>query len=626
MKKILPVFLALLIAFTNATNVFACTGVYVGSEVSENGSTYMGRSEDIGDVYGKVFGVAPSRTIAEGEVYEDTYGFVLDYNEIDFDYPTTTYAYTYVRDSVEYEETMQDEEGNYIGEAYGEAGQNEKGLSMSATVSTYYNDDADAVDPLLWDGICEISLTSVILAGAATAREAVDLLAAIVDVYGAGECNQITFSDANETWYFEIVSGHQYAAIKLPEDKVFVNPNIMLLGVIDVTDTENVVASENLVKLAEDNGFLETDENGNIHVAKTYAQENNGLGQYSRYWQGLYYVNEEAAAELDYTTIDMGTDPVDLLLDTNKTFTTMDVLKLLAYRGEGTQYDSNENSSIYAIGNNRQAECHIFETRTGYATELATIQWQAMADAEFSVYVPYYSALLTEASDLYSTEVTAPWWRSQPEECLEFTMTYETEGQINTNFQSINYLCYNNRDLVADEVKEYLEAYQQSLIDQQVAVDAVMVDVYAHGVEAAQVAATALGNKLAEQVSAMSSAVLAEIRAYLAGDQTEAFALSEETKALMPDYSLDEEYLPEHTWEVKSDEEGHWQECTLCGETTEREAHTYEDEKCTVCDHKEPVGDSPATSDNYHVMAYAAMMLLAIAGVVVLKSKKSELN
>lgn len=198
MKKIIPFFLSLLLAIANATSVFACTGVYVGNEVSENGSTYVGRSEDISDVYGKVFGVAPSREIAEGEVYEDTYGFELNYNNIDFDYPKTTYAYTYVRDSYKYGETMQDSNGNYVGQAYGAVGQNEKGLAMTSTVSTYYNNDAKAADHLLGTGLCEISILSVILAGASNAREAVELLASILDVYGTGECNSIMFSDPNE--------------------------------------------------------------------------------------------------------------------------------------------------------------------------------------------------------------------------------------------------------------------------------------------------------------------------------------------------------------------------------------------------------------------------------------------
>ena len=33
----------------------------MGNEVSENGSSYMGRSEDIGDMYCKIFGVAESK-------------------------------------------------------------------------------------------------------------------------------------------------------------------------------------------------------------------------------------------------------------------------------------------------------------------------------------------------------------------------------------------------------------------------------------------------------------------------------------------------------------------------------------------------------------------------------------
>ena len=711
MKKILPVFLALFLAISNATSIFACTGFYVGSETTENGSTYMGRSEDIGDLYGKVFGIAPSRTIEEGEVYEDTYGFVMDYTAIDFDYPTTTYRYSFVRDSYQYGETFQDADGNYIGEAYAAAGQNEKGVAMTATVSTRNNNKAKAADKLLGTGLCEVSLPSVILAGAATAREAVELLAAIIDVYGAGECNAITFSDPNETWYFEVVSGHQYAAVKMPKDKVSFNPNIMLLGVIDVNDTENVVASENLVKLAEDNGFLVTDENGKIDVVNSYGA---GSGSYKRYWQGLFYFNEEAANAIDPTS----TFKYEYLVDSTKKLSTLDVLRFLAFRGEGSVWDYSTQPNLgnsNVIGTRSQSECHVFETRHGMPKELAVLQWQAMADAEFSVYVPYFTALITETDELYHTE-------TRPNKID--TLTGDTEGKINTNFHLINYLCDMNRatdPTVAAAVKEYMIAYQESLIEQQKEVDEVMTRVYAHGLEAAQVAATGVGKDLAKQVSEMSSAVLAEIRAYFAGDKTEEFALSEETLALMPNYTIAEEYLPEHTWEVEFDEENHWNECPICGETQEavahtfvektdetnhweececgaiankeahtweekfdkenhwsececgekqsvlahtwvvksdeenhweececgaianKEAHTFEEGVCTECEAKDPTyvaptpeekpeekpekGDTPSTGDDSNVMLYVALMgLAAIAGVVLLKNKKSELN
>ena len=516
MKKILPILLALVLAFGTTITSFACTGVYVGSDVSENGSTYMGRSEDADDLYGKIYGVAPAQDWEEGAIYEDAYGFSMPY-------PSHTYAYTYVKDTTEYGETMTDEDENYVGEAYAAAGQNEMGVSVSATVSTYYNESAEAADPLVDTGICEISIVSVILGSAATAREGVELMADIIDEYGAGECNSIMISDANETWYFEIVSGHQYAAIKMPIDKVSIQPNIMLLGVIDVTDTENVIVSENLVSLAQENGFLTTDEKGNIEVARTYAEENSGIDQYARYWQGLFYVNKEAAAELDYTELNNTTNPADLLIDSTYKLTTMDVLKLLAYRGEGSDCNANENDDIYAIGNEYQAECHIFETRQNMPTELATIQWQAMADAEFSIYIPYYSALVTEVHESYA------------EEAGDFV-----EGSLNWNFQMINYLCYNNRGACADSVAAYFRAYQKSLIEQQEEIDDIMLAIYSYDPELASEKASALGMNLADQVLAMSTSVLNELEVYVeAGDFSEEFVPTAMIEGVMPVYSFD---------------------------------------------------------------------------------------
>lgn len=533
-KKVLTAGLSLTLALSLAAPALACTGVYVGNEVSENGSTYMGRSEDIGDMYGKIFGVAPAQTLEPGAVYEDAYGFVMEYSK--FSYPSTTYAYTYVKDSPNDGETMEDEDGNPVGEAYAEAGQNEKGLCMTATVSTSCSKTVKAVDPLVDTGLCEISMTSLILGGAATAKEAVDLMAAIIDEYGAGECNSIMFSDPNETWYFEIVSGHQYAAVKMPADKVSIQPNIMLLGVIDVTDTENVVVSDDLVKLAADNGFLQTDENGNIDVAKTYANENSGMGQYVRYWQGLFYVNEAAAAELDPTVIQNNVNPVDLLVDPTEKLSTMDVFKLLAYRGEGSAYDANENSDYYAIGNNRQAECHIFETRPDMPDQLATIQWQAMADAEFSIFIPYYSALVTDVLDAYDNDATAKRGEDRSY-IIDDDFLAQVKDSLNWNFQIINHLCYNNRELCADGVKACFESYQASLIEQQTAVDEQMLALYAQDPALAQQAATALGMDLAQQVLELSNTVKDELIAYLAGEQTSPFVPS--VSGTLPVYSLD---------------------------------------------------------------------------------------
>ncbi len=517
MKKITTAALGLALVFSNVTNAYACTGIYVGSGVSETGSTFIGRSEDIGDMYGKVFEVKPAQDWPEGSMYQDSYGFSMKN-------PSHTYAYNVVRDSYAYGEGMKDADGHDVGEPYGAAGMNEKGVAVTATVSTDYNEKAEAADPLVDTGICEISITSVLLGGAATAKEGVQLLANIIDEHGAGECNAIVISDPNEAWYFEVVSGHQYAAIKLPDDKVGLNPNITLLGEIDPEDTENVIVSKDLVKTAEEGGFLKLGENGKIHVAKSYANENSGKGQYSRYYQGLYYVNPEEAAKLDVENINNNENPLSLMIDPVKKLSTLEALQYLAYRGEGSAMNSNENPDIYPIGNTRQSECHVFELRQDMPAELATIQWQAMADADFSVFVPFYGALLTDTNEHYQKEGE------------EFV-----EGSINWNFQTINNICSENREKFGANVKAYFEQYQESLIQQQSAVDQEMVKILAKDKELAKEKATALGDSLGQQIFEMSDSVLKELQAYVeAGDYTEAFVPTAMTNKVMPKYDFDQ--------------------------------------------------------------------------------------
>ena len=173
-KQLGAVVLAGSMVIGSGVSASACCGLYVGSQESVNGSTYVGRSEDIGKLYDKVFEVRPAADHAQGEMYEDTYGFSMPY-------PAHTYRYTVLRDSIEQGESVVDENGNLAREAYGEVGMNENGVAVSATVSTSYNENAKAADPLVDTGICEISLTSVILMSAESARDGVEKLAAIME-------------------------------------------------------------------------------------------------------------------------------------------------------------------------------------------------------------------------------------------------------------------------------------------------------------------------------------------------------------------------------------------------------------------------------------------------------------
>lgn len=503
-KVIVALALSGAIALGSSISASACMGVYVGKGVSQNGSSFIGRSEDIAKNHNKIFTVHPAEDHQAGDMFTDGYGFSIEY-------PAHTYRYSLAKDS------PLEGDGD---EAFAEVGINEKDVAMTATVSTSYNGDAAKVDPLVRKGgIREVSMTSVILGQATTAREAVELLGKIVAEHGAGECNTMMFSDPNEAWYMEIVSGHQYAAVKMPEDKVAVFPNMMMLGTIDVTDTENVIVSDGLVSLAEENGFLQTVD-GQIHVAKTYGPSTASRSNLTRLWQGTYYMNVEKGNSLDIESAEGGS--FDLFFEPDHKLSTQEVMKYLGYRGEGTKYDSNIDPSITAIGNDRQAECHVLEMRDGMYSGIVGVEWLAMSRAEFSLYLPYYGGMITET------------WEGYHPEDLEYTT-----DSMYWVFNKLNDLAEDDRGLYGNNIHKYLYQYQAALIEQQEQVDADMTKLYEIDPTLAQEKATELGKLIAQDTYAVAFSIVTELEQFIAEGGEGEFVPSVLENNVMPNYSVD---------------------------------------------------------------------------------------
>ena len=363
----------------------ACTQVYVGSEHTTTGDTYVGRSEDYAPRHAKAFGVQEPRT-------NPTYTS----QESDFSrtFAGTTYRYTYARD------LASDWDGHDF--SYSEAGTNERGVSVSATLSTDYNDGIAAIDPLCnpdnpqgnTAGIGEYTLTDVVLGEAATAREGCLLLGQIIDQYGACECNQVIIADSGETWLFQMLSGHQWLALKMGAHDVSVNPNMGNLQFkVDLDDEIVCLHSADVVKMPQEAGLLKTFDDGTPNIAATYGEANSGPGQNTRYAQGRAYFGAPLAAGTDFTVNEKG--QVASIADPQLSFApgmrvdTFTALRSLAARGEQQEsLNANLNQSLYAIGNNRTVENHIFQIRSGLPAEIATVQWTALSRAEFSLFLP----------------------------------------------------------------------------------------------------------------------------------------------------------------------------------------------------------------------------------------------
>lgn len=454
---------AIALAAAPAQALAECTQFWLPARYSANGSRYVGRDEDGGYRYVKAYGIEPSH---DGTTYYS------DEGSFEWTSSKTSYRYSYVRDT----EDMWDGSDN----AYSANGVNEKGVSASATLSTAMNADIGAIDPNENAGIGEYNYVSVILGESATAREGVELVGSLIDEYGAYTCDQLTISDPNESWIMIVLSGHQWVAFRLPDDQASVNPNMSNLRfTVDLDDEATCLHSAAVVSLPYEAGLLKTFADGSPDLAATYGtgDDEQGAGQNTRYGQGLAYF-KAALDPADYTLGERGITSIDepqlFFTPGRGDWTTFEVLRALATRGEGTNLDANVNPTYHAIGNNWQMEGHVFEIRSGLSADVATIQWLALSRTEFSVAIPLYSALITEASPYFGTTATSSDHGDYYGDTVEQAMEEEPENNLDYVFMDINTLCYNNRATTAAGMRGYLDAIQHELIAQNEQVDALI--------------------------------------------------------------------------------------------------------------------------------------------------------
>ena len=383
-KPYASLLVALVLLLALPGQAFACTTIYAGANLTADGSSFFGRSEDYSADYAKLFSAVPAGVHTAGEVYDGCYGFSWTFTH-------DSYAYTAFCDDNS-QGVCPDCGSEHVHTPYQAGGTNEMGLSVTATETLHGGDDMVGADPFPEDGIEEAEIPTVLLSEAASAKEALELLTSIYDTVGANAGSGIILADPEEAWYIENVSGTQYLAVKLGPDMLFVEPNISILGLIDLDDSENVVASPALIETAVAAGSFVGDEEANVIDFAASCAAVSGGNTYHRLAAGL---NTLAGAE---------TWPADLTAEGIED----SAYKISNLDGEGkivapytnitaagpldvqSLIDFYQTSPIGKPGN---TETHIFQLSG--ASALGTVEWLCMDNAVYNVFVPYYPMLTT---------------------------------------------------------------------------------------------------------------------------------------------------------------------------------------------------------------------------------------
>ncbi|WP_075980375.1 C69 family dipeptidase [Bacillus massilinigeriensis] len=416
----------------------ACTSVFAGKKATADGSVLVARNEDVSSAWSKYVKVFPRKIHKTGEKIKFVNGLTVAQ-------PKVSYKYMAVPD-------WDPSEG-----LFEEVGINEYGVTVSATNSADANEKAESSDPFVEKGVTEAVIPTLILPRVKTAREGARLLGSYIEKYGSAEGNGLAIADKNEIWYFEVGTGHQWVAERVPDDAYLIVANGLRIDNVNLSDTKNFMGSVTLVSHAIANGLLQADD-------KDYKQSFDFAGAYGdlgqkyntrREWWGQRTFTPSVSQDADLTRY-----PLFMIPD--KKITPKQVMKFLGSHYEGTPYDPSTDTGKdeRAVGVDRTVESHVIQLRANMPADIANVMWLSLANPEYSVYLPFYQGIYETptayrlGNDQYSDQ--SAYWAFRAPAALAAT----------------------NPDSLGVGTKNYWEKYQDQLFAKQSSVEKKATELY----------------------------------------------------------------------------------------------------------------------------------------------------
>jgi len=462
-----------------------CTFMYVGKKCSNTGMAMVARTGD------SPKGINHNmRIVAHNELANKT---IEGVNGFTYKMPSTTYRYI----------------GTPRNWMSGAANHwevscvNEKGVTVSATLSCStagvfagWNSSStkheDGLEEFVKTGIGEDNLAQVVAATSATAKEGVLRVAEIMKTQGSSEPNAIMIQDKDEVWYMELYTGHQFCAIKMPDDKCCTIGNEFMLNTLDElginasNEAQMCVHSENLWNLPHANeldkypdGTAKPDKDiYHMHLFNTYAGDTRT--QYAepkqggminachmRTWRGrdLY----AKTAEKENYAVDKKYSP---FWAPEKLITINDVIFFMRDRFEsilnGTGTDTEtfkqvlaEEGKLRAVGTETAYQIHIMMVDPTLPTEVSATEWVCLSNSLYAPFVPI-NAGITSMNDYYTHQ--SKYFGYDPESAICIYRNLNTLAQFaeqNNTHDGLKYFATPIRNMLIDNETIWQTQYYQ---------------------------------------------------------------------------------------------------------------------------------------------------------------------
>ncbi|MFW6101187.1 MAG: C69 family dipeptidase [Bacteroidota bacterium] len=268
---------------------------------------------------------------------------------------------------------------------------NEHQVSIAGSVSLEEdrNMKARQADPLVAKGVTG-RLYYIALERTRTARECVKLIGEYYNKYGIAQTKGIAVADKKEVWYMEAGGGHHWAALKIPEDAVWVQANSYRIGHINPDDGD-VMTSPGLLEFARENDLWDPDEQL-FNFADAFGrriQKTQDRDNFSRLkiWKAISLLDSTLRVTPDQQEYPQFVRPQQK----------MDMAKVLSVLRDNSghiSYNTLENDSITRtirpIASSQVTHTSVVQLTNGLPSLVGAVLWAGFGNPLTTPYIPFY--------------------------------------------------------------------------------------------------------------------------------------------------------------------------------------------------------------------------------------------
>ena len=301
------------------------------------------------------------------------------------------------------------------------------------------------------EGIDYVSLMTLGLQRAKTAREAIKVMTELVNKYGyASSGESFSIADPNEVWMMEMIGkgkgreGAVWVAVRIPDDCIAAHANHSRIHKFNLKDKDNVMYAKDVITFARHKGYF-TGKDADFSFSATYAPADFGAIRYcdTRVWSFYNKWVEGMDQYLDYATGKaIGKhEPMPLYFKPKCKLSLADVMESNRDHYEGTPFDVTKDAGAGAycmpyrpspltwkhegktyfnerpISTQQTAFTVVAQVRDYLPNAIGGVLWYANDDPNMAAYTPVYCANnavpecynVTEANDVTFSIKSAFW-------------------------------------------------------------------------------------------------------------------------------------------------------------------------------------------------------------------------